>query len=502
MIPLTGEETGEILGIPGLPAPITGISIDTRTLRPGDLFVALRGERHDGHDYVEQALAAGAAAAVVAVDAGLHQRLDSRLRARLVPVPDTLQALGALARGVRRKAGAKVIAITGSAGKTSTKDLVAALAGQVCRVVATAANQNNEIGVPLTLLSIEPTTEVVVVEMGMRGRGQIAALTQMAEPDVGVITNVYPVHLELLGSLEAIAEAKAELMVGLESSCRAVVPAGSRALAPHVERARCGVVTFAFEGFASPEASGLLGQSGSPERRERPKDGAAVWGRALERLGTQGVRLQLGWPEAEAEIEVAFVSGHRLENAVAAVAACYAAGLPVEDCLPGLRSVVFTAGRGDVMEAGDWLLVNDTYNANPAAVQAAIDDLVDAAAARGRRPVAVLGDMLELGPDEARYHRECGAYAAEAGVQALWGVGRLSTETVAGFRAAAQAGQTAGHVESVQQVAPVLADLRPGDLVLFKASRSVGLEAMVTALQRAAADDATGASPGTRGVAE
>ena len=170
---------------------------------------------------------------------------------------------------------------------------------------------------------------------------------------------------------------------------------------------------------------------------------------------------------------------------MAAVAACYGAGLAVAECLPGMRDVVFTPARGDVVEVGPWSIIDDTYNANPAAVRAALDDLVDLAGERGGRPVAVLGDMLELGPDEAQFHEECGAYAAEAGVQALWGVGTRSRFTAQGFARAAQGGQRAGHVETVDDVDAVLAGLRPGDVVLFKASRSVRLETMVSALLKA-----------------
>ena len=228
MIPLTAEEARDALGLASFPGAVEAVSIDSRTIRPGDVFVALRGERFDGHAFVAQALEAGAGVAIVSEswwggpDA---EELSPALSARVAPVTDTLAALGDLARAVRRKSGAKVIAVTGSVGKTSTKDLIATMARRVGRVVSTSANQNNEIGVPLTLLSLEADTEVAVVEMGMRGAGQIAALARIAEPDVGVVTNIHPVHLELLGSLEGIAEAKAELILELRAACTAVVPA-------------------------------------------------------------------------------------------------------------------------------------------------------------------------------------------------------------------------------------------------------------------------------------
>ncbi len=488
MIPLSEEEAGRALGIPALRTPVTAVSIDTRTLREGDLFVALRGERFDGHDFVARALSAGACGAVVeekwwadalaseAVGTGETSYPAPELRSRVYPVPDTLLALAALARAVRRRSGAKVIAVTGSVGKTGTKDLIAAMAARAGGAVSTAANQNNEVGVPLTLLSLQPDTAVAVVEMGMRGRGQIAALAATAEPDVGVITNIHPVHLELLGSLEHIAEAKAELLAGLAASCVGVVPAGCAPLDASVDAATCRIVRFDLGAGAD--------------------DGVDVRGTVRRRTGHSGTLLALVWPGGEAEVEVPFASRHRLENTVAAVAACYGAGLSLPDCLPGLREVVFTPGRGDVVETGHWVVVNDTYNANPAAVRSALDDLVDLALHHNGRAVAVLGDMLELGPEAERFHEECGAYAAEAGVRQLWAVGLLSRATTRGFNRAAQAGQTAGHVETVDDVNPVLAGLRPGDVVLFKASRSVGLEAMVAAVVKAGGPSGDAAGTG------
>ncbi len=470
MIPLSAAEVAEALGLDAFPGAVHAVSTDTRTMRPGDLFVALQGENFDGHAFVAQALCGGASAALVCASRlGEAESVSVRPALagdpRVVPVQDTIEALGLLARAVRRKSEAKVIAVTGSVGKTSTKDLIAAMAGRTGKVVATAANQNNEIGVPLTLLSLEVDTELAVVEMGMRGKGQIAALARIAEADVGVITNIYPVHLELLGSLESIAEAKAELILDMDRSRTAVIPAACAALAPYLQQVRCRTLRFA------------LG----------PGEGEAeVWGQVSGRSPSGGAVLGVRWPGAQAEVETPFLSRHRLENTVAAVAACYGAGLDPGECIGGVRDVVFSPARGDVVQAGAWLFINDTYNANPAAVRAAIDDLVDLAVERGRRPMAVLGDMLELGQDAARFHEECGRYAAQAGVQTLWGVGLLSHATAEGFTRAAQAGQRAVHVETVDDVAEVRAGLRPDDVVLFKASRSVRLETMVSALLKTA----------------
>ncbi len=250
MIVLSAEEAGRALEIGLLKTAVSGVSTDTRSLRPGDLFVALRGERFDGHDYVEAALAAGACGAVVERRSWGARRTASGepgggdTERNIYPVDDTLEALGVLAREVRRKSGALVLAVTGSAGKTSTKDILAAMVSRVCRVAATAANQNNEVGVPLTLLQIEPDTQAVVVEMGMRGRGQIAALARVAEPDVGIVTNVYPVHLELLGTLQDIAEAKAELIQGLRLGGVGVAPLVCEPLEPCLSAVGRRVVRF------------------------------------------------------------------------------------------------------------------------------------------------------------------------------------------------------------------------------------------------------------------
>ena len=471
MITLTAEEAGRALGLMPLAAAVSGVSIDSRSIRFGDLFVALRGERYDGHDFVDSAMAAGASGAVVETRewAGRRSAAESQMAGGggwpIYEVEDTLEALGVLAREVRRKSRVTVLAITGSVGKTSTKDLLGAMVGKVRRVVMTKANQNNEVGVPLTLLAIEPDTEVLIVEMGMRGSGQIAALARVAEPDVGVITNVYPVHLELLGTLENVAEAKGELIASLRQGGVAVVPFECGLLGPYTATAVCRVVTFGF----GPGA-----------------EGADVHG-SLEVSGREaGQVLSVRWPEGKVEIETPLASRHSLENAVAGAAACYGAGLPVNECVAGILEVQFTRARGDVMRLPGLCIINHTYNASPAAVRVALDELVRIAAELRGRPVAVLGDMLELGQQSERYHREAGAYAAEAGVGVLWGVGPLSRATVEGFRDAWEArpetatGWVAGHVGSAEETSSVMADLRGGDVVLFKASRSMKLETMVS----------------------
>ncbi|MBN1319376.1 MAG: UDP-N-acetylmuramoyl-tripeptide--D-alanyl-D-alanine ligase [Thermoleophilia bacterium] len=485
MIALTAEEAGRALGLPPLATPVSGVSIDTRTLQPGDLFVALKGERFDGHDFVKAALAAGASGAVVGRETWRNREADRGAGPSPVyEVDDTLEALWALAREVRRKSKAVVFAVTGSAGKTSTKDLLGAMAGRVRRLVMTAANQNNEVGVPLTLLAITSDTEAVVVEMGMRGRGQIAALAQVAEPDIGVITNIHPVHLELLGTLEDIAEAKAELAKGLRPGGTAVIPAECGVLQPYINAAECRTVRF------GPDEPGCA---------------ADVKGALQPSSEGRDYVLRFRWPGGQVEVETPHMPRHRVENATGAAAACYAAGLPVAECAAGVTAVRLSGGRGDVLHLPGLTIIDDTYNANPAAVRAAVDDLVRMAAETGGRAVAVLGDMLELGPESERYHLETGEYAARAGVRALWGVGPLAGATVDGFEnrwraKGADRDWMAGHVASAEETSSVSAALRPGDVVLFKASRSMRLETMVRRLvaERRAVDEAETGTKETR----
>jgi len=464
VITLERERAGRVLGVGPLAQAVTGVSTDSRTLRRGDLFVALRGERFDGHDYVGAAFSAGASGAVVEKQVWSVRASGWVSGQPVYEVGDTLEALGALAREVRRLSGAAVFAITGSVGKTSTKDILRAMLGRVCRVAGTAGNQNNEVGVPLTLLGIEPDTQAVVTEMGMRGRGQIAALAAIAEPDVGVITNVHPVHLELLGTIEAIAEAKAELVAGIRAGGTAVVPADCAPLERCLVDCPTRMVRFGAgdEGCEAEVLGWVEGEQGGTERM-----------------------LVLHWPEGETRIPTGHIPKHTLENTLAAAAACYAAGLPVARCVSGLADVEFSRGRGQVMEAGGLYVIDDTYNANPAAMRAALDELAQVAARRKGRAVAVLGDMLELGSDQERFHSEVGRYAAEVGVRMLWGVGPLATAMVEGFRdwwkasGEDESQWTAGHVSSCETWSPIISALQSGDVVLLKGSRSVRLENVV-----------------------
>ncbi|MGZ6709286.1 MAG: UDP-N-acetylmuramoyl-tripeptide--D-alanyl-D-alanine ligase [Solirubrobacteraceae bacterium] len=401
------------------PAGPLRAEIDSRAVGAGDLFVGLPGEHADGGAFAAAALEAGAWGVIVADGHAMQLRGQSP-ELQVIAVADPFAALGALARAWRHELRAKVVAITGSTGKTSTKDLLAAMLAPQLRTVATHANLNTEIGLPLTILGAPAGTEALVLEMAMRGAGQIAELVAIADPDVGVITNVGPVHLELLGSVEAVAAAKAELIRDLRPGATVVLPADEPLLNDHL-RDDVTIVRF--------------GDEPLPEGLKRP-----------------------------------FSSAHMLRNARAAVAAARAIGVeptgPVE--------VELSAMRGQRIELpGHIVVVNDCYNANPMSMRAALDDL--AVSADGRR-VAVLGDMLELGPDERRFHAEIGEHARADGVELLVTVGPLARE-MGGDHAVETAAEAAALVPTL---------VRPGDTVLVKASRGVGLEVVAEALQEAA----------------
>ena len=414
-------------------------TIDSREVQPGDLFVGLPGEREDGGAYAAQALRAGAWGVLVAPE---HAETVAAAKApgAVLAHPNPLVALQALAGAWRRELGAKVVAITGSTGKTSTKDILAAVLSSRLRTVASPRNLNTEIGLPLAVLAAQPGTEALVLELPMRGPGQIAQLMAIAQPDVGVIVNVGPVHLELLGSLEAVAAAKAELMAGLEAGSTVVLPHGESLLDPY-RREDLRTVTFGEEGDVR-----LLAQ----------KQGEIV-------VGVGEMRLAL---------QPSFGQSHNLRNLLAAIAAARALGVTPE----GKLEVAFSALRGQRIALQDGIvLIDDCYNANPMSMRAALDDLVATAPARR---VAVLGDMLELGPQEQDFHREVGAYAHERGVELLLAVGPLAAGMGEGFR-----GREIHQVPDAQRAAELLPGLlRPRDTVLVKGSRGVGLERVAQTL--------------------
>ena len=421
---------------------IQQVTADSRAVIPGSLFVALRGRSADGHDHVEAACRAGAAAVL-----GARGRLAPHGAVAMLEAEDPLTALGVLARQVRRVSAANIVGVAGSAGKTSTKDILRALCAPHVATVATHANHNNELGVPLTLCRIEPATGVCVAELAMRARGEVAALCAVAEPDVGVITNIGPEHLEFLGSVEEVAAAQAELLEALPDGAVAVVPAGEPLLRPHL---RAGLRTLSF---------------GDGED-------AAVAVRSWEQAGGGSTRARLVVEGVALELRTNLVAAHQRLNLAAAVAAYVALGLPLAGVGEGAAAIQLSPWRGQERRlAGGGVVINDSYNANPASMAAALDSLV--ARAGGRRTVAVLGGMAELGPDSAAYHREVGGRVARLGIDVLLAVGELAREYV---DAAAGRVETrwCATLDDAQAVLPELVE--PGDVVLLKASRALGLE--------------------------
>lgn len=448
----TPEHIADVTGAALVAPPPTasagpsGVAIDSRAVSAGDLFVGLAGERSDGGAFAGQALAAGAWGVLAAPP---HvEAVRCAMPGVLLASEDPLRALGRLTTAWRRALGCAVIGVTGSTGKTSTKDILDAVLAPHRRTVASQANLNTDIGLPLAVLGAPEGTEVLVLEMAMLEAGHIAELAMLTEPDVGVIVNVGPVHLERLGTLEAIAAAKAELIAALPPGGTAVVPAGEALLKAH---AREDIATVSFG------------------------DGGDV---RLVEEGRSHVSVQAG--EERIELDVAFTQAHLRRNLLAAVAAALAIGVtPSGRVEPG-----FSALRGERMALpGDVVLINDCYNANPMSMRAALDDL--AATPAGRR-VAVLGDMLELGAGERQFHADVGRAAAESGVDLLIAVGPRSVVMADVFPAEC-------HVVADAAEAAALAGelLAPGDLVLVKASRGVGLELVAEALAETTAKAGT-----------
>ena len=402
---------------------VTGVTIDSRRVEAGDLFVAVGR----GADYADEALAAGAVAALLPEDA--------------------FSALAGIAREVRSRSAAQVVAVTGSTAKTSTKDILAGLCRPHVRTVAAEGSQNNEVGLPLTLCRLEPDTKAAIVEMGMRGLGQIAELCAVARPDIGIITAVGPVHLELLGSIERVAQAKAELIDALPAGGTAVVPANEPYLEPFLGREDITVYRFGEGGDVS--LSYVAAHIGEARLK------VTAFGRPLT-------------------LEFSFSSRYNATNALAALAAYHALGLPLGKAGRGARHVQLSRLRGEEVtlpEGG--ILINDCYNANPLSMAAALEHLAERAGEH--RKVAVLGDMAELGPGAASYHREVGAAASRAGVDVLVAVGPLARGYVEGARGV----PTVRWAPTVEAGLTALRQLlRPGDCVLVKGSRSMGLEAI------------------------
>ena len=404
MIPIALDDIARLaLGALDGSGEITGVKADSREVGPGDLFVAL----NTGVEYVDEARVRGAAT--------------------LVP-DDQERALAEIALLVRLRSDAQVVAVVGSAGKTTTKDILGALCAPHAATIWAEKSLNNEIGLPLTVCRLEPETEVLVTEMGMRGPGQVAELCRIARPSVVVIPHIGPEHLELVGTVEQVAEANAEAIEALPVGGTAVVPAGAAVLEPFLTRDDVAI------------------------RRVRADDV----------VPNGSTRFTLG--ETVVELALPFTQRHLALNTLAALHAFDALGLPLERAYEGVPDIRLSPWRGDVTPLpGGGFVVNDAYNANPDSMRAALEHLAEHGA--DRRKVAILGEMAELGESSDGYHREVAALAAELGIEVL-GVGEP-----------ARAYRPVAWVASAEDAAAAAAELiRPGDAVLVKASRAVGLE--------------------------
>ncbi len=439
-------------------ARVAGVSIDSRSVRAGDLFFAIHGPRHDGHTFVDGALARGALAAVVARD-----RLDGfapATRGKLFGVADTTAALGDLARAVRRRWGRRVAGVTGSVGKTTTKEILAALLAARFRVLKSEGNLNNEYGLPLMLLRLEETHEAAVLEMGMSRAGELARLAKIADPDVAVVTRVAPVHLEFFSSLDEIAAAKRELIEGLAGKEPvAVLNADDPRVAAFRSAAPGRVVTFGIE---------------------KPADFRAE---AIEDRGAMGSAFQLKSPAERMRLEIPLAGRHAIANALAALAAASVWGAgPAEAkrVFPRLRPASM---RGEVLRFDDgFALINDCYNSSPVALAAMIDLLVSTPGYRRR--ILAAGAMLELGTTSPMLHREAGRLAAGTGkIDWIVGVQGDAAEIVLGAIAEGHPETRTRFLPTSEEAAKFVRELvRPGDLLLVKGSRGVKMERIVEAL--------------------
>jgi UDP-N-acetylmuramoyl-tripeptide--D-alanyl-D-alanine ligase len=431
------------------PRPLAGVSIDSRRLEPGELFVAVAGPRFDGHDFLEQAASRGAAAALVHRDAPAPAGLP------LLRVKDTTRALADLARHVRLAAELPIVCVTGSAGKTTTKEMTAALLARLGPVLKSEGNLNNRYGLPLSLLRLRPEHRAAALELGMSAAGELRELTGIALPDVAVITNVAAVHLEFFASLDEIAQAKAEILEGLHVNGVAVLngddPRLRRVGARHPGR----VVWFGLE---------------------------QAWEVSAERLHAAGggTRFELCIAGERLEVSLPLAGTHNVANFLAAAAAAHALGVEPAWLAQAAATLAPAPHRGELLRLGDDVtLIDDSYNSNPTALDAAVAALQLVGASR---KLAFLGEMLELGPSAADLHRQAGERLAGR-VHRLMAVGSLAQELLEGARAAGMPDTALSHYPDAAAAAAAAVTLvRPGDAVLVKGSRGVRMESIVEAL--------------------
>lgn len=443
-------------------AEAVGYSIDSRTIGAGELFFAVKGERFDGHDFVSAALANGAVAAVVSMRWLAPEGVDA---SRLLRVPDhdgcgVLDSLQRLAREVRRSWGGRVIGVTGSAGKTTTKEAVAQVLGAKFRVLKSQGNLNNGFGLPLQLLKLEREHEVAVIEMGMNHAGEIAALARIAEPDWGVVSNVGPVHLEFFPEgISGIARAKYELIDALPEDGVAILNCDDE--------------------WVSQFGDGRFGRDlGENAICYGTNEAAQVRATEIVEAGLDGVRFRVQAYGKSALVELKLLGRHNVLNVLAAIAAGLRSGMSLESCATAVGELRAGDKRGEVISWRGARLINDSYNSNPRALDAMVDALRATAVGEGGRRIVVAGEMLELGPEGEALHRACGVRMRESGIDHVLGVCGLAASLVKG------AGDGAVFVETPEAAGEWLAaNVRMGDVVLLKASRGVRLERALASLQ-------------------
>jgi UDP-N-acetylmuramoyl-tripeptide--D-alanyl-D-alanine ligase len=420
-----------------------GYSIDSRTTKPGELFFAVKGERLDGHDYVLAALEKNAVAAVVQKSELARYPPESRLLA----VDDTLVALQTLAAAVRKVWGKPLVGVTGSAGKTTTKEAVAHVLGSRFRVLKSEGNFNNHFGLPLMLLKLEPEHEIAVIEMGMSHAGEIRALAKIAQPEIGVVTNVAPVHLEFFDSITGIARAKYELIESLPTNGVAVLNADDEYVSQFGRGFKGTVLTYGMSAIADVRAENI-----------QPR-------------GAGGSAFDVIAGSTRAHSTLPLVGEHNILNALAAVAVGLSRGLTLCEAAATLPTLAPAEKRGQVLQLGNIMVIDDCYNSNPKALNAMVDAL---AAMNAKRRIVVAGEMLELGSTAEQMHREAGEHIAKKNIDLLVGVCGLAQIMVDGAR---QAGVNAHFAATAEESGEWLArETRDGDVVLLKASRGVKLE--------------------------
>ena len=429
---------------------IKGISIDSRTVKEGELFIAIKGDRYDGHDFVPAALQRGAWGALVEQSALESKYATMGGLQNVIPVEDTLFSLQEMSLIHRKKFTVPVIGITGSNGKTTTKEMLASIMLQKGPVLKNEGNLNNHIGVPLTILKMDSHHKSAIIEMGMSGLGEISTLARLAMPSVGVITNIAAAHLHFLGSTDTVAEAKGELLQTMRSDGTAVLNADDRYFTTLRKQYVGRVLSFGIEGSADVRANDI--------RQERDLTDVTLHadGRAVP------VRLRT-------------VGRHNVYNALAAAAAALATGLPLESVKFGLEEFRPVSMRSEIRELKGRTVLADYYNANPASMKAALETL--ASLKTGKRTIAVLGDMLELGESADEAHRTIGATAAKLSIDLVITVGPLSKHIAEGAAAAGMAREAVLDAGTTSRAAALLREhSRPGDTVLIKGSRGMKME--------------------------